>query len=121
MLRDNFVPRARTIFGGDFDFIFQQDNAPAHKAKDTIAFFDDNNIRLLSFPSGSPDLNPIENIWSILKSNVAQRFPKKTDELERFAIEEWRKIPQKVIENAIDSMTTRISQVIGRNGKKCDY
>ena len=119
MLRENFVPKARTIFGDNF--IFQQDNAPAHKASDTMAFFDDNNIKLLPFPPGSPDLNPIENIWGILKSSVAKRFPKKTEELERFAIEEWGKIPQKMIENAILSMTTRISQVIARNGKKCDY
>lgn len=119
MLRDDFVPKARTIFGTDF--VFQQDNAPAHKSKDTMAFFDDNDFKLLSFPPGSPDLNPIENVWSILKSNVAKRFPKRMDELERFAIDEWQKIPQEMIENGILSMATRISQVLARNGKKCDY
>jgi transposase len=95
MLKNHFVPRARTMFGEDF--IFAQDNAPCHKAKASMEFFDENQVELLPWPAASPDLNPIENLWAILKTNVAKRFPKTKAELEDFAIEEWLKIPQETI------------------------
>ncbi|KAI4891327.1 hypothetical protein NFI96_013318 [Prochilodus magdalenae] len=50
-------------------------------------------IKKLKWPSQSPDLNPIENLWWDLKKAVAVRKPKNVTELEAFAHEEWAKIP----------------------------
>lgn len=44
------------------DLIFQQDNAPVHKAKTVIAWFEENNIDLEDHPPLLPDLNPIEYV-----------------------------------------------------------
>ncbi|PKC68410.1 hypothetical protein RhiirA1_534204 [Rhizophagus irregularis] len=41
----------------------------------------------------SPDLNSIENLWSIVKYNVEKRMPQNIDELKQFMAEEWNKIP----------------------------
>src|ERR1051325_10060431 len=57
------------------DFIFQQDGAPCHTAKVCQKWFKDNNLRLLSWPGNSPDLNPIKNLWAWLKILVSQRRP----------------------------------------------
>ncbi|RIB28249.1 hypothetical protein C2G38_1951967, partial [Gigaspora rosea] len=38
----------------------------------------------------NPNLNPIENLWNIVKSNVEKQWRKNLDELERF-MEEWEK------------------------------
>lgn len=119
MLDQQFVPTARKVFGKDL--IFAQDNAPCHKSKAAIEYFSENRIELLPWPAGSPDLNPIENLWGILKANVAKRFPKTKSQLEQFSVEEWAKIPQEVVKKTILSLPTRISQVIDRNGEKCDY
>ena len=56
--------------------LFQQDSAPCHVSKVSLKWFADNNVELLKdWPSNSPDLNVIENCWSVMKQKVAQHRP----------------------------------------------
>jgi len=103
------------------EHIFQQDNATCHVSRMTRSFFESKNIRLVGWPPNSPDLNPIENLWGILKTEVEKRSPKTIDELEAVALEEWRKISPSTILKTVKTMTKRINQVLKRNGEKCDY
>ena len=48
-------------------FWFQQDNTRPHVSKTTMSFFVANSVKLLDWPPYSPDLSPIQNMWSILK------------------------------------------------------
>ena len=66
-------------------------------------------------------MNPIENIWGILKSAIEKRGPKTMDELEAMVLDEWTKIPKLTILNTIRSLPKRIEQVLERDGEKCDY
>ena len=52
------------------DAIFQQDNAPCHQAHQTLTYLADQVLEVLDWPPKSPDLNPIENVWSILSALV---------------------------------------------------
>ncbi len=59
ILRENLLPTMEVLYS---DFIDLQDNALAHTAKDTIKWFQENNLKVLRWPASSPDLKPIENV-----------------------------------------------------------
>ncbi len=69
------LPSADQLFK-DADFIFQQDFAPAHTAKSTFKWFADHDITVLDWLTNSPDLNPIENLWGIVKRKMRNKRPK---------------------------------------------
>ncbi len=62
-------------------FIFQQDNDPKHTSRSTKDYFETKKFNLLEWLPQSPDSNPIENLWYILKVKVQQRLPENLNEL----------------------------------------
>jgi len=90
------MPSARDLFlAGNHavrakpDFIFQQDNAPCHTAHICTAWFRRNGVEVLDWPGNSPDLNPIENLWSRLKTLVARRRPTNRRQLIESILDSW--------------------------------
>lgn len=69
VLKERLVPQLKEWFPSG-DFIFMHDVAPCHKAKSITKFLSENNIKTLPRPGNSPDMNPIENLWTIVKNRL---------------------------------------------------
>ncbi len=105
------LPSADELYG-DADFIFQQDLAPAHTAKATKSWFNDHGVTVLDWPANSPDLNPIENLWGIVKRKMRDTRPNNADDLKATVKETWSSIPPQQCHKLITSMPRRIEAVI---------
>ncbi len=120
ILEHFMLPSADELYG-DADFIFQQDLAPAHTAKGTKSWFSDHGVTVLDWPANSPDLNPIENLWGIVKRKMRDTRPNNADELKATVKETWASIPPQQCHKLITSMPRRIEAVIKAKGAPTKY
>lgn len=74
-------------------WVFQQDNDPKHTARAIKLWLEENNVRLLEWPSQSPDLNPIEHLWQEIKTSLKGKCFKKKEDLFEKIKEEWFRVP----------------------------
>ena len=96
------------------NFCFQQDNSPVHTAKKVKTWLKKNRFKTIDWPAQSPDLNPIENIWAIVKRRLAKKTCTNTNQLHGNFAQEWNGLSQEICNNLIISMPKRIKEVINR-------
>jgi transposase len=73
---------------------------------------------LLEFPSRSPDLNPIENLWKQLKASIAKQKPTSKAELIETIKREWKNMS---CEKLVNNMPQRVAAVLKAKGKITKY
>ncbi len=105
----------------DVDFIFQQDLAPAHTAKGPKSWFNDHGVTVLDWPANSPDLNPIEYLWGIVKRNMRDTRLNNADDLKAAIKATWASITPEQCHRLIASMPRCIDAVIHAKGGTTTY
>ena len=94
--------------------IFQQDLAPCRTTKKVKKVFEENHIKVLDWPGNSPDLNPIENLWSIVKTRLLKRDCITQTKLINAIIDVWYR-DQEIAHNCekfVESMPKWVKELI---------
>ena len=101
--------------------VFQHDNDPKHTSKTTIALLKRLRVKVMDWPSMSPDLNPIEHLWGILKWKVEVCKVSNICQLCDVIMEEWKSIPVATCEALVNSMPRRVKAVLDNDGGHTKY
>ncbi|GFS75169.1 transposable element Tcb2 transposase [Trichonephila clavipes] len=118
------LPHVRLFRGAVGDkFVFMDDNAICHRILAVQDCLYSEGIQRLVWPTRSPDLNPIENVWDALGRQVAGRNypPTNKNTLIRALTEEWDKLPQQLLDNVVQSMVRRVECCIPLHGGHIPY
>ena len=105
----------------DGNFIFQQDNDPKHTSRVCKDYVARARWEVLDWPSQSPDLNPIENLWAILDAKLRERRPQNEEELYQTLKEGWERLDVQLLTRLVDSMPNRLRQVLENDGLPISY
>ena len=96
--------------------------APCHISKIVSEFLKKKKIKTIDWPGNSPDLNPIENVCSLLKNKVADRQTTSTQEMETAIKLLWiHNITPEYCRNLVDSMPRRLQAVLNNRGGHTKY
>ena len=77
------------------DMMFQCDNDSKHVSKMAKEFYKKNKLKKMEWPSNSPDLNPIENVWALMKRKIDNHETKKICELIELVDTTWDYVTRK--------------------------
>jgi len=124
--RTHIIPRIAEYIYDHPGTILMQDGAPGHRAAATIDDLNQRGITVLEWPPYSPDLNPIETLWNIMKDWIQRRYGhidtiSSYPRLRRIIEEAWEAIPDERVHELIESMPARCQAVIDANGGHTIY
>ena len=116
------LPSARKLFGkDDHSWILQEDNDPKHTSQKAETWRYDHQVTRMSWPSQSPDLNPMENVWAVLKANISNHKPTSSKDLISVIQKEWKALDNIFAKNLILSMKNRIFLILANKGDHILY
>jgi len=104
------LPRAKKV-------TLMQDGARCHWTPAVKQTLGDAGVSILEgWPAHSPDLNPIEHVWSMLQKAVSDRGPWGAEQLQEFVASEFDSITIGVIDGLVLSFWDRVTQCVARKG-----
>lgn len=101
------------------ELLLMQDNAPGHGAQYTTDELKARGINLIYWPPYSPDLNPIESVWNIMKDWIQEHYLEEKlsyKVLRKAVTEAWEGVGQEKLNELLSTMRARCEAVIQANG-----
>ena len=106
---------------GEQNVVMQMDNARYHWTNEILKYYEDNNIKVIDWPPYSPDLNPIENLWGIIKGKLKGKTFTTMTSLKNKLINIWEHIELDLVERLCESIYERIEIWIKTKGALTNY
>jgi len=123
LLSQQMLPAIKRVAGDTF--VFQQDSAPAHRARDTIQLLQRETPNFIGpdlWPPNSPDLNPVDyKIWGVMQQRVYKCCISNVDELKQRLVEVWRDLQQTVIDSAVSEWRKRLRACVCAQGRHFEH
>ena len=100
-----------------------QNGAPGHAVGETREELRERGIIVIFWPPFSPDLNPIERVWHIMKNYLQDHYPENMgyDQLRAAVKDAWDKVGSFEFQELINSMKARCQAVIDAEGRSTKY
>jgi transposase len=115
--RYGLLPTAYKQFGRDStSWKLQEDNDPKHMSKLATNWKEEKGIERIDWPSMSPDVAPIENVWQLLKMKLRKKNISNYQSLVSAIKREWKALPHELAIKLVDSMKSRIFEVVESHG-----
>ena len=129
VLKETLLPDGSRMFTQQHSqhvWILQQDGDGVHNdAKEVVAAWSkgrSSTIEVLSpWPPNSPDLNPIENVWSWVDARVQAKGCKSFDEFKEAVFTEFKAVPKQMLNRLVHSMPKRLDLVLKAKGARIRY
>lgn len=129
LLQEELIPACKELIAtspvghqpAGSSMIFQQDNAKAHTSKVVQTWLRQQDFEVMDWPSKSPDLSWIENMWAYVAKRLSIRPGLTPENFEQAVKEEWENIPLHVHNNMYSSIKKRLEACIDNNGGSTKY
>ena len=131
VLDEALQPCLPSLFDDHPERIFMQDNAPVHRWHLAQEWLQEQEWMLMDWPPYSPDLNPIEHVWHVLKRWIHKHYPELLtmtgskeqikDKIWAAAEEAWYDIKPEFLWSLIESMPNRVQAVLNAHGGYTRY
>lgn len=128
VLMHTLLPGGEGLLGqhGLKSWVLQQDNDPTHKVAAGVVKHHNKHhgsrVQVLAnWPPNSPDLNPIENVWSWVEGKVNEMGCTSFEHFKQAVEDTIKSVPQSMLTNLFASMPKRMAMVIERDGDKTGY
>ncbi|KAI1006251.1 hypothetical protein K3495_g1974 [Podosphaera aphanis] len=105
-----------------------QDNAPPHVAARSMEDFEERSITPIDWPPYSPDLNPIEHVWKIMKDKIEFKYPdlnggkrRSSNQIRAMVKVAWDSMSTQGLKNLIESIHDICQTVVDTDGGPTKY
>jgi hypothetical protein len=128
VVKSTFLRDGTRLFSGSgvSSWVLQQDNDPTHRAAyAAVLEYNRRNSSSISilgdWPPNSPDLNPIENLWSWVDAQVHAMGCQTFEEFRQAVLDQLAAVPKQMLRNLVSSMQERLAKVIELEGDRINY